>query len=164
VSVGTIRQRESGSFLARIYVDGKRKRRVFLTQEQAEAWLVTQRSMRTRKANQLERANLPHPGVVYFVGALPLGAHPIKIGFSSRSSDSRLVGTQVGNPLRIVTLAEIEGSRALEKWLHRAFSDNRMQGEWFEPVSSLVSLIAALRPIGKCVVIEASYRFPKSIA
>jgi hypothetical protein len=81
---------------------------------------------------------------VYFIQSGPNG--PIKIGFTNDSAKSRLRVMQTGNPMRLRLLLQIEGDERLEAGLHQHFSDSRVRGEWFHPVSSLLELIEANRP------------------
>jgi hypothetical protein len=118
---GSIARHAETKFRASIYVGSKRLRRVFDNEPDAQRWLTRMRSVRTLAIARSDSAKHPKTGgTVYFVGALPLGRHPIKIGYSSKTGESRLVSTQVGNPRRLVIHAEISGHRSLERWFHRA--------------------------------------------
>lgn len=143
---GGIAPFNGGTVRASIWINGVQKRRVFATAQLAEIWLGRLRKTRAAAiASKDARRRASRIGVVYFIGAAPLGKHPIKIGFSSDNGRARLVSTQVGNPLPLFVHAEIPGTRALEKWLHAALHASRMKGEWFAPDTLLVSLIKALQ-------------------
>jgi len=78
---------------------------------------------------------------VYFVQQAPDG--PIKIGIS-RDVQGRIAALQSSSahPLRL--LGQIPGGRALEAHLHELFHERRLQGEWFEPVADILSLMEQL--------------------
>jgi len=81
--------------------------------------------------------------MVYFIRAGETGA--VKIGYvqAGRSIERRLVDLQVGNPDELHLLAVAEGGPALERKLHRAFSESRIRGEWFKWSPLLAKVIAA---------------------
>ena len=55
-----------------------------------------------------------------------------KIGYTAGETKSRIKTMQTGCPHKLVIVEEVEGSLEKEKWLHKTFSKNRKQGEWFE--------------------------------
>ena len=82
-----------------------------------------------------ERMYLDYDDPKYFVYFISDGEY-VKIGKRSRRSD-RLGQLQTGNPNDLRTLFEIpliseKAAAATERFLHRAFSDYRRTGEWFD--------------------------------
>lgn len=76
---------------------------------------------------------------VYFVQAVSGG--PIKIGVAADPAD-RLAQLQPGNPERLQIIGVIpDAGRSGESILHLKFQRSRLCGEWFEPISSLLSFI-----------------------
>jgi hypothetical protein len=57
-----------------------------------------------------------------------------KIGISKNDPHKRLkqLATANADELRLITTYESEYYRKLEKWLHRKFSQYRLEGEWFK--------------------------------
>jgi len=55
----------------------------------------------------------------------------VKIGFTKKDPRTRLATLQCGSPLHLVLWAYVEGSEALERAFHEAFSELRSHGEWF---------------------------------
>lgn len=66
---------------------------------------------------------------VYVIGQH--GNSVVKIGTTS-SLQNRLRTLQSGYPLRLEVLWHTSGGWGLEQYLHRHFSDKRMEGEWFD--------------------------------
>ena len=66
---------------------------------------------------------------------------PIKIGFTSRSVQKRLLSLQTAHSESLRVLLVLPGNRELEKALHRQFQAYRKEGEWFVPSVELLSLI-----------------------
>lgn len=56
-----------------------------------------------------------------------------KIGFTKRKLEERIKGLQTGCPYNIIPIFEFDSKYAtkLESYLHRSFSDKRLEGEWF---------------------------------
>lgn len=83
-------------------------------------------------------------GFVYFIQA---GSGPIKIG-SSLDPARRLNDLQTAHYEKLALLATVRvpslSIMLVEGWLHEVFSGSRLQGEWFSPTESLVSLAAAM--------------------
>lgn len=87
---GCVRPFPGGGFQADIRIGNKRKRRVFLDLKSANAWLKRMRDAKTRRREREDALKFAVKGsVVYFMGAEPIGMHPIKIGFSETSGSSR---------------------------------------------------------------------------
>lgn len=82
---------------------------------------------------------------VYFMLARVHGQPAIKIGYSwDPLLRSVAVSRQVGFDTEVLTAIHCEGSwesRALEKDLHRKFSEFRIQDEWFSPSAPLLEFI-----------------------
>lgn len=55
-----------------------------------------------------------------------------KIGYTSGTAKSRIKTLQTGCPYKLCVVEEVDGSLEKERWLHKTFSKNRKQGEWFE--------------------------------
>jgi len=141
---GTIKPYRNCRFRGRIAIGRKRFERIFGTEAECAAWLDRMRVRRSAHLASRDSDKVDAPvSIVYFVGAEPLGRHPIKIGFTTNKSSVRIVGTQVGNPLKIVTHAEMLGSRKLEKWIHSVLAPYRMNGEWFAPRKAVLQLVRA---------------------
>lgn len=69
-----------------------------------------------------------HDSYVYFIEAPDLNR--IKIG-KAVDPEKRLATLQVGSPVQLKLIAKIPGGCSLERELHDAFSDARLDGEWF---------------------------------
>jgi hypothetical protein len=76
---------------------------------------------------------------VYFIQADENG--PIKIGFTSDDPKKRLNQLQTGNPAVLKLLGAIKGTVAREKELHARLAEWRLQGEWFQSHSTVLSTI-----------------------
>lgn len=72
---------------------------------------------------------------IYVIEDLDSGR--IKIG-RSKDPSSRLKQIQTGNPntLKLGMVKERAYSSKFESWLHREFSANRLNGEWFSGITS----------------------------
>ena len=70
-------------------------------------------------------------GCVYLIEAVNTGT--FKIGITKNDPNSRLKQLSTGNEseLVIVSVYRTSNYRKLESWLHRKFSDKRINGEWF---------------------------------
>ena len=55
-----------------------------------------------------------------------------KIGYTSSTAESRIKTMQTGCPHKLSIVLEVDGSVQKEKKLHKTFSKNQKQGEWFE--------------------------------
>lgn len=86
-------------------------------------------------------------GYVYFIQAEDSGL--IKIG---RAADPirRLAAMQTGSaePLRILRTIRAADDKALERDMHRRFSNCRVRGEWFHPSSALATFTGATDALG----------------
>lgn len=81
---------------------------------------------------------------VYFIGPKDLRIGRVKIGFTSTGVRGRLASLQTGSPYPLGIYAYVEGTLALERALHEAFSPLRLQGEWFSLEYKLLSLVCDL--------------------
>jgi hypothetical protein len=78
------------------------------------------------------QAPLPAPGqvgVVYVIGEL--GSSIVKIG-TTENTRSRLRQIQTGHPHKLHVRWSFGGSVELEDYLHRRFTELRLEGEWFD--------------------------------
>jgi hypothetical protein len=75
---------------------------------------------------------------VYFLQ--PVGGGPIKIGHSKHPL-TRLQDVMRWSPTPLEVLAEIEGTMALERWLHRKLAAYRMHFEWFRPQAPVLEVV-----------------------
>ena len=62
-----------------------------------------------------------------------------KIGYTQKDPLSRLCSIQVGNPIELEISFLIEGSRKLEKQLHKKFEEYYIRGEWFIYNDSIIN-------------------------
>lgn len=77
------------------------------------------------------------PGWVYVVGFL----NYVKIGFTSKSIEERMVGLQTGCPERITIYSTFRGSKQYEDYFHKRFAAYNTQGEWFRREGNLSAWI-----------------------
>lgn len=77
----------------------------------------------------------------YFIQSIEGG--PIKIGHAENPKQ-RLSLLQSGNPQELRVTRVVEGGYKVEQQLHRIFSEHRIRGEWFEPVSALAKVANAI--------------------
>lgn len=54
----------------------------------------------------------------------------VKIGFA-KHVPSRLRAIQTTLPRKLVLLRQVDGGRAVERWLHQHYKARRLHGEWF---------------------------------
>jgi hypothetical protein len=74
------------------------------------------------------RRTKPVPfGIIYFIGP---EAGMVKIGFTS-DLPTRLKRLQMGSPVPLYVLAQVEGPATLEREYHARFAAARAHGEWF---------------------------------
>lgn len=77
---------------------------------------------------------------VYFVGG---DFDRVKIGFTADwSPEGRAGQLQTGSPVPLRVLAYAPGDETDERELHRAFSRERLHGEWFIASAALIELVA----------------------
>jgi hypothetical protein len=76
-----------------------------------------------------------YPGFIYFIQGSTGGA--VKIGYAKDVS-IRLKSLQTGYPDTLIILCAVPGSPMNEKFLHNKFSNHKLQGEWFKPVSEIL--------------------------
>jgi len=81
-------------------------------------------------------------GFVYFIREE--GTDRIKIGFTEKNPKERVKKLQTGNSNKLILLGSIDGTNQDENNLHREFSEERGNGEWFEPSPRLESRIKQL--------------------
>lgn len=79
--------------------------------------------------------------MIYVIGTP--GAAVVKIGLTNAPLTERLSALQIGNPLPLAVLWNVEGDRALEDHLHATFHEYRIRGEWFdlEPLGDAVAAV-----------------------
>lgn len=87
------------------------------------------------------RAVPGRPDRVYFIGC---GAEYVKIGLAFNPK-SRIVELQGGCPHKLTLLADQEGSRAVEMYLHEFYKEERVRGEWFTASERLMAYIEKLK-------------------
>jgi hypothetical protein len=73
-------------------------------------------------------------GTIYFIR----GAGAIKIGFAS-SLVRRMASLQTGSPVTLEVIASFKGTMAQERQIHAALAEYRLQGEWFQDTTAVVS-------------------------
>ena len=69
-------------------------------------------------------------------------SHAIKIGYTNRLAENRLVACQTGNHEKITIAGVMVGDMNTEKELHRRFRRTRLHGEWFSIDYALTSYIS----------------------
>src|SRR3990167_7886868 len=74
---------------------------------------------------------------VYFIRAGEAG--PVKIGFT-RDIDARLRALQCAAHEKLRLIRQIVGGGAVEKWMHRRFSEHRIRAEWFHFSEEMLSV------------------------
>jgi hypothetical protein len=89
---------------------------------------------------------------VYFIQAGQSG--PIKIGIAI-DVRKRLLALGCGSPEKLFLRATIPGGQKLERRLHRALRDHRLEGEWF----SFAPLVRVTVAVAKLRGLEAIERF-----
>lgn len=67
------------------------------------------------------------------------GGGPIKIGFTTREPEQRLLQLQTGAPTKLRIVGLIPCNR--EKELHKKFAKHHSHGEWFNPAKQVISFI-----------------------
>lgn len=77
------------------------------------------------------------PGWIYVVGFL----NYVKIGYTSKSIEERIVSLQTGCPETITIFATFRGSKQYETHFHQRFSAFNTQGEWFRREGELANWI-----------------------
>lgn len=78
--------------------------------------------------------------MIYFIQAQGIGH--IKIGFTDGDPLVRMSQLQPSSPVPLVLMATTSGTQEVEKQLHKRFAEHRVRGEWFKPVSELLTYIA----------------------
>jgi hypothetical protein len=66
---------------------------------------------------------------------------PIKIGFTKRSAEKRMLQLQTGHHERLFLIGTSPGEFDDEQAIHKELKDYRLAGEWFEPKPELLSAI-----------------------
>ena len=68
-------------------------------------------------------------GTVYFIICHSF----VKIGYTARNANERLIGLQIGSPYELMLWGTIDNvDESLEHKLHQRYSAFRVRGEWFE--------------------------------
>lgn len=83
------------------------------------------------------RSTRPQSGWVYVIGF----GNYVKIGFTARSVEERIVGLQTGCPEPIKVYAAFRAPLAFEANLHERFKAFGTQGEWFRREGELAAWI-----------------------
>ncbi len=70
-------------------------------------------------------------GKVYLINAY--GTDLYKIGITTGNVEKRIKQLKTGNPyeLTLVNVFECEYHRKVESWMHKRYSNQREEGEWF---------------------------------
>lgn len=63
----------------------------------------------------------------------------VKIGWTNRKPERRLIALQLGNPRDLEIIATVDGDRDDEQWLHSFLSEFHLRGEWFDLRKSRVA-------------------------
>lgn len=96
------------------------------------------------------RYRIPHilrGATIYFISTDDVPRYPIKIGVTSDSDvQKRLATIQISCPYKLKVIATMDAPAETERFLHREFARERMQGEWFTRSRRLA---AYLRKIGE---------------
>jgi hypothetical protein len=94
---------------------------------------------------------------VYFIEADMPGS-PVKIGWTNRRPEERLIDLRVGTPVALHLLGVIPGDEHLEAMLHRHFADHHVRGEWFsltrEDVEKLLALAEGVPLVGLKLILR----------
>lgn len=86
-----------------------------------------------------ESARRLSDGTIYFIG--PAKPRTVKIGFAT-DINRRLPNLQIGSAAKLSVLAMFPGSRRIERYLHWAFADAAMTGEWFRRTDEIEHAVA----------------------
>lgn len=97
------------------------------------------RTVRKNKGDGLPR--------IYFVQA---ASGPIKIGFTTKTPESRLSELQVGSFEELTLMGAMPGSQRQELEIHRRFEHLRIRGEWFRASPELSLFITTALSEGTC--------------
>ena len=82
---------------------------------------------------------------VYFIGCQnSAGELRVKIGFTRRHPEARLMDFQPGSPHELDVLSYVPGDMELERRLHAAFAGCRLHNEWFLAMGCLENLVRRL--------------------
>lgn len=90
---------------------------------------------------RIEYLNKDRGPKVYFIQT---ASGPIKIGYTVKNPESRLMELQVGSFEPLKLLGWMYSARELELNLHYKFQSDNLRGEWFKPSEALVSEITSL--------------------
>lgn len=72
---------------------------------------------------------------------------PIKVGWTT-NLEGRLAALRTSASCRIMLLAEIEGDKRTEYYLHNLLSDYRAHGEWFHPTATVLCFVDRVKREG----------------
>lgn len=76
---------------------------------------------------------------------------PIKVGWTT-NLEGRLAALRTSASCRIELLAEMDGDKRTESYLHRLLSHYRAHGEWFHPAATVLCLVDRVKREGiNCV-------------
>lgn len=96
----------------------------------------------------------PKQGWCCYFAAFPK-AGLLKIGIS-RDVQKRIASLSGGKRGRGELLLDFPGMFALEGWYHAAFSEHRIEGEWFRLNDTTRSLVESIRVSGPVIRLEAA--------
>lgn len=77
----------------------------------------------------------------------PRALVPVKIGYTSKTPESRVRQYQAGNHRRLVCIRAIPGTMVDEHALHELFAPWRIHGEWFSLTTYLLEVIRTSRAV-----------------
>lgn len=81
-----------------------------------------------------------YTGYIYFIS----NGESVKIGFS-KDPEKRLKNLQTANPVELKLLYFEKGNSNIESRLHKLFSKDRIQGEWFNFSDEILEFIDSKR-------------------
>lgn len=79
-------------------------------------------------------------GWVYFIASPETGR--VKIGYTSKSPETRLKNLQTGSPTELKLMCFQPGTRDDEQRLHELLAEFRLHGEWFDAADPIIYLMA----------------------
>lgn len=87
----------------------------------------------------------------------------IKIGYST-NIPARLTAIRTGNPSEVLLLGTLPGGRELEREIHAALSNYRLQGEWFKDCADVRNCLATYRSVANNRECERQKASPERLA
>lgn len=88
--------------------------------------------------------------MIYLIANVEQYRGLVKIGFTERDAQKRVVELQTGASGKLEVLWTCDGPREYETFLHNEFANKRVSGEWFNFRSSnpIIRVTVALKPFG----------------